>query len=293
MMRRERWKFDRAGSSASPAPTNAESRFQRLPLASIGSRRHPQLGENRVPSRFRPSVIMKPCRRSAIILSLFCLSLGWSGASPAQLDAPPVDMSERVAACSACHGEQGRATADGFYPRIAGKPAGYLYNQLLNFKQGRRYNRVMIHLVEYLPDDYLREIAVYFSQQHPPYPEPAPVDGAADFVAHGRDLVERGDPARDVPACTACHGETLTGVAPNVPGLLGLPRDYLAAQLGAWHSGARHAMAPDCMGSIARRLDAQDIGAVSAWLASQPVRNQGVPAAAPPGAWPIDCGGVQ
>jgi len=39
MMRRERWKFDRAGSSASPAPTNAESRFQRLPLVPIGPRR--------------------------------------------------------------------------------------------------------------------------------------------------------------------------------------------------------------------------------------------------------------
>ena len=47
-------------------------------------------------------------------------------------------MAERVRACTACHGKEGRATSDGYYPRIAGKPAGYLYNQLVNFRDGRR-----------------------------------------------------------------------------------------------------------------------------------------------------------
>ena len=28
-------------------------------------------------------------------------------------------------------------------------------------------------------------------------------------------------------ACASCHGSALTGVEPTVPGLLGLPRDYL------------------------------------------------------------------
>ena len=41
----------------------------------------------------------------------------------------------------------------------------------------------------------------------------------------------------------------------SVPGLLGLPRDYLAGQLGAWKSGIRHALAPDCMAEIAERLN--------------------------------------
>ena len=28
-------------------------------------------------------------------------------------------------ACTTCHGKEGRAGPDGYYPRIAGKPAGY------------------------------------------------------------------------------------------------------------------------------------------------------------------------
>jgi cytochrome c553 len=46
----------------------------------------------------------------------------------------------------------------------------------------------------------------------------------------------------------------MTGRAPFVPGLLGLPRDYLNAQLGAWRTGQRRALAPDCMAEVARKL---------------------------------------
>ena len=66
----------------------------------------------------------------------------------------------------------------------------------------------------------------------------------------------------------------MTGVAPPFPGLLGLPRDYLNAQLGAWRSGQRRAHAPDCMAQVAARLSPEDIGAVSSWLAAQPVPAQ-------------------
>ena len=56
-------------------------------------------------------------------------------------------MAQRTLACTACHGKQGRAGPDGYYPRLAGKPAGYLYNQLLNFRDGRRRNAAMRYLV--------------------------------------------------------------------------------------------------------------------------------------------------
>jgi cytochrome c553 len=56
-----------------------------------------------------------------------------------------------------------------------------------------------------------------------------------------------------------------------VPGLLGLPLDYLNAQLGAWQTGQRRAHAPDCMAEVVRRLPADDVIAVSSWLASQPL----------------------
>ena len=57
-------------------------------------------------------------------------------------------MAERTRACSHCHGKQGRAGPDGYYPRLAGKPAAYLYNQLLNFREGRRHYSLMTGLLE-------------------------------------------------------------------------------------------------------------------------------------------------
>ncbi|MGH6638909.1 MAG: c-type cytochrome, partial [Polaromonas sp.] len=54
----------------------------------------------------------------------------WMAASPAIAAAPFEDsIAQRTLACTACHGPQGRAAPDGYYPRLAGKPAGYLYNQ--------------------------------------------------------------------------------------------------------------------------------------------------------------------
>src|SRR5690554_1511537 len=75
----------------------------------------------------------------------------------------PDNMADRVLACTACHGEEGRAGADGYYPRIAGKPVEYLYHQLLNFRDGRRQYQPMTWLLQNLPDSYLHDIAEHFS----------------------------------------------------------------------------------------------------------------------------------
>lgn len=177
-------------------------------------------------------------------------------------------MAQRTLACTSCHGREGRAGPDGYYPRIAGKPAGYLYNQLLNFRDGRRHYGLMAGLLVTLSDDYLWEVSQHFAALKPPYPPPQPANVPPETLQRGRLLAVQGDPERRIPACATCHGKALTGVTPYVPGLLGLPRDYLNAQLGAWRTGQRRALAPDCMAEIARRLSAEDLGAVTAYLAS-------------------------
>lgn len=188
-------------------------------------------------------------------------------------------IAQRTQACTACHGPQGRAAPDGYYPRLAGKPAGYLYNQLINFRDGRRHYGLMTQLVEPLSDAYLLEIAQYFSALEVPYPPPLVATATAGVLAYGKRLVNQGDTARQLPACVQCHGTTLTGVAPHTPGLLGLPRDYLNAQLGAWKTGQRRAHAPDCMKVVVTRLRDEDINAISSWLASQPLPASAKPVA--------------
>ena len=204
----------------------------------------------------------------------------------------PDSIAERVRACTVCHGKEGRATNEGYYPRIAGKPAGYIYNQLVNFRDGRRRHQAMTYIVGNLPDAYLREIAAFFAAQDPPYPPPPASDATPAVLERGRILVTRGDPQHKIPACVACHGDALTGVAPAIPGLLGLPRDYLSAQFGAWRIGARHAAEPDCMAEITRRLSAEDSGAVARYLASRAVPPHATPAAGFPARPPLDCGSV-
>jgi cytochrome c553 len=200
-------------------------------------------------------------------------------------------IAQRAAPCMTCHGQEGRASSDGYYPRIAGKPAGYLYNQLTNFRDGRRQQYpLMIYMVQHMSDAYLRDIAAYFADQHPPYPPPQRHGLPQSTLDKGRALALQGDAARNIPACVACHGEALTGVAPSVPGLLGLPRDYINSQFGAWREGARRALAPDCMGDIAKRMTPEEITAAAAWLSSQPVPADALPAASMPGKLPIPCG---
>ncbi len=204
-----------------------------------------------------------------LVLALWILLL----LSPAQAQTqhrPPIDnLAQRLAACTFCHGEQGRAGPDGYYPRLAGKPAGYLYHQLLNFQQGRRPYRPMAALLQHQDDAYLRDMAEHFATQKEPYPAPVPVQLNAAQSERAQQLVLRGDAALQIPACAGCHGQALMGTLPAVPGLLGLPRDYLSTQLGAWRTGQRRAHAPDCMGEIARRLAPDDVATLSAWLSSQ------------------------
>ena len=190
------------------------------------------------------------------------------------------DMAERTRACTACHGEQGRAGPDGYYPRLAGKPAGYLFNQLKNFQEGKRHYTLMTRLVDPLSDAYLQEMAQHFASLKLPYPAPAlPSERvSAQVLKRGKQLALEGDAAKDVPACTACHGAKLTGVQAHVPGLLGLPLDYLNAQLGAWQTHQRKARQPDCMKEVVARLQSEDLVAVATWLSTQNMPSDTAPA---------------
>jgi cytochrome c553 len=201
-------------------------------------------------------------------------------------------MAQRVLACTGCHGKDGRAASDGYYPRIAGKPAGYLFRQLRAFRDGQRPYALMTDLLAPLDDRYLREIAGHFAALELPYAARPPSRADAVTLRQGQTLAQQGDTARDIPACQACHGVALTGVGADVPGLLGLPVDYLNAQLGAWRTGARRAEAPDCMSQIAQRLSPQDVNAVTHWLAAQPVPVVARAAASAPGPAPLRCGSM-
>ncbi|NII11637.1 c-type cytochrome [Oleiagrimonas sp. C23AA] len=199
-------------------------------------------------------------------------------------------LKQRVESCAMCHGEQGQGGANGFYPRIGGKPAEYLYHQLLNFRDGRREYAPMEYMVRPLSDKYLHEIAEYFANKHPDFPDTHPPKLSDKAMARGKQLVSEGDPSKGIPACSSCHGKQLHGVEPGIPGLVGLPYEYISAQIGAWQTDTRAANKPDCMAKVAAKLSPADISAVSGWLASQTADASARPAPAGSVHTPMTCG---
>ena len=202
----------------------------------------------------------------------------------------PDTIAARVLACASCHGAQGEGTSDVYFPRLAGKPAGYLYNQLVAFRDGRRKYPPMNYLLEFLPDAYLKEISEYFASLRPPFPAHEIPSVSSEILAKGETLARNGDPQRGIPACAGCHNPAFTGMEPAIPGLLGLRTSYVSAQLGGWRYGTRTATAPDCMQIVASLLTEDDVKAVAAFLSSRPAPTD--PSFAPRGSlpMPLPCG---
>ncbi|PSJ17636.1 c-type cytochrome [Nitrosomonas supralitoralis] len=190
----------------------------------------------------------------------------------------PDTMAERVRACTICHSAENKATRDAYYPRIAGKPQGYLFSQLRNFRDGRRYYQPMMILLENMSDEYLLEIARYFSELRLPYPPPERIHMQPDEIRLAERLIYSGNPEQDIPACSACHGDNLMGIEPAIPGLLGLSRAYISAQLSGWRTGSIiRSQTSDCMSEIAKQLTDDEANAVAKWLANQPVAGESRP----------------
>ncbi len=208
-------------------------------------------------------------------------------ASNAFARAAPDTLAERAKPCLACHASEGRKAKDEYYPRLAGKPAGYLFNQMAHFRDGRRQHRAMSLLMENLSDAYLNELAGYFSALPASYTTTLTRPSTSE-----PPLVTRGDPTRKIPACIACHGKQFLGVAPSIPGLIGLPSDYVSAQMGAWKVGTRKAATPDCMADIAKQLSETEVSAIASWLAAQSLPAGAHPATSLVNELPLRCGSV-
>jgi cytochrome c553 len=181
--------------------------------------------------------------RLALLAACACLA---GPQARAQDEAVPAfkeldSMEARVQGCVTCHGQSGQGTDNGYSPRIADKPAGYLYNQLVAFRDGTRKYQPMNYLVAYLPDAYLREMAEHFARLRPPYAPKELPPADAQSLARGQALVRQGDPQKGIPACMACHGASLTGMAPASPAssACGPPTSPPSSRAGGWASAMR------------------------------------------------------
>jgi cytochrome c553 len=191
------------------------------------------------------------------------------GGSPTAATAGPVKPGDatagqgKAAACGACHGLDGNST-DAQYPRLAGQSEQYIAAQLAAFKSGKRNNPIMIGFASPLSEQDMHDIGAYFASK-------APLPGVADqaLVARGEELYRRGDTARSVPACMACHGPDGRGnPGARYPQLTSQHATYVQGRLKAWKDGTETNDDPHTriMVTIAQRLDDKDIASVASYI---------------------------
>jgi cytochrome c553 len=166
-----------------------------------------------------------------------------------------------AAVCANCHGDEGLTINDNF-PRLAGQSPEAIYKQLSDYRSGARANAVMSLVAKTLSDDQLAQVASYFG--HVPRAE-GPILGRAHLeggdVAMLR-LINRGDPARRLPPCQACHASGVGG-PPEAPVINGQNAAYLERQLADFRSGDRRNDVYRRMRDIAARLTPGEIHQVS------------------------------
>jgi cytochrome c553 len=175
----------------------------------------------------------------------------------------------KSAVCSACHGPNGNS-ANPEWPRLAGQSAVYIAQQLRLFRAGTRDNPIMKPLAGTLSDQDISDVAVYYQAQ-----TIAGLEADPSYWKAGGDLYRRGDKARNIPACIACHGPIGRGnLVGGYPALRAQESVYVVKQLNDYASGARYSgtdvakVNPNSvmMSTIAKRLTPEDIRNVASYV---------------------------
>lgn len=171
------------------------------------------------------------------------------------------DAKTKAATCGACHGPDGNSV-NPEWPSLAGQHPTYVVAQLQAFKSNVRKNPNMNAMAAPLSDQDMSDLAGYFAGQMLKIPS---VDG--DAASAGAKLYRGGNAETGVPACMSCHGPNGAGnVAAGYPAVRGQHAKYSTLQLQAYKSGERATDQKSIMRSIAVRLSAEEIDAVSRFM---------------------------
>jgi len=171
-----------------------------------------------------------------------------------------------VPPCRNCHGDRGIGDGSGAFPRLTGQLAFYAYKQLKDFAADNRPSPVMSPIAKALSEQDMQDVAAYYaSLKGPLFPLPV-LD--PETVRRGGMISAAGITEKQVPACITCHGEAGAGMLPIFPYLAGQYASYTQYQMDAFRLGRRNNSPLGVMTEIAKKMDEDDINAVSQYLAS-------------------------
>ena len=207
-----------------------------------------------------------------LVLAIAGLSTGCSNPTRsrdlANPNLSPLTIAQQV--CSGCHGVTGNAVSPNF-PNLAGQAPAYLVAQLNGYKNHSRQDtagfQYMWGLSRSLTDEQISGLAAYYAIQRPVR---QPIEGDESRMAAGKMIFEVGLPAKNVAACTACHG--VTGVGNETfPRISGQHTDYIIKQMNVFQL-TNERPAGTVMKTVAHELTRDDIANVAAYVQALPNR---------------------
>ncbi len=162
--------------------------------------------------------------------------------------------------CVSCHGETGVSIAPE-YPHLAGQSGAAIYKQLFDYRTGSRTHPLMTDIAKALEEPVIADVAAYYAGQ--PQRNPNPLTLAESHPAIVQ-LVELGDPRRNIPPCGACHRAGAGGPI-ETPVLAEQWKEYIVQQLNLYASGQRRNDVYARMRTIAAKLTPGEIDGLAAY----------------------------
>jgi cytochrome c553 len=156
--------------------------------------------------------------------------------------------------CAACHGETGVSPSSEF-PHLAGQSGPAIYKQLWDYRTGSRVHALMTSLAKALREPEIADVAAYYAGQPQRNPNPVTIAPSSAAILQ---LVELGDPRRNIPPCAACHRAGAGGPI-EAPVLAEQHDEYLLRQLQLYASGERRNDVYGRMRLIASRLTEEEM----------------------------------
>jgi cytochrome c553 len=156
--------------------------------------------------------------------------------------------------CVACHGETGLSPSPDF-PHLAGQSGAAMYKQLYDYRTGSRAHPLMTDIAKALDESIIADVAAYYAGQPQRNPNPVTLAESPPAIVQ---LVELGDPRRNIPPCASCHRGGAGGPI-EAPVLAEQREEYLVQQLRLYASGERRNDVYARMRLIASRLTEAEI----------------------------------
>lgn len=181
--------------------------------------------------------------------------VSWDPAIMQRLESSDTRRGAQLASqvCAACHGDKG-ISGTSTVPSLAGQTSYAIYKQLHDYRSGARSHPQMTDVAKSLAVVDLASIAAYYAKA-------GQVLGLGRRDFSGELEIERlaweGDARRRIPACMSCHANGVGGPI-ETPALAGQDREYMAAQLEAYASGARKNDVYGRMREISRKLTPEE-----------------------------------